>query len=338
MLRIGIPASERLRACVWPAMLSCAMLASGSTFAQARAGDAANASPSPLAATYQRLGELLAPELIGADDAASHWVSGRLASLEPALQSRNFAAAFARDSKEMLFIASLADACMRPVSPVQPECADRDALGYWSSRDAGNAVPWLLQAERARRRNNVGSLVENLESAARAARYDDYSGRGGAVFLSVLMPLAPAADKAAAVLYAQAQGATPLASPLAALEAVCAASTRALDARIAPHCLRLGGLMAERASSYTNQRAGAQVAQAAAGTDSARAVASSAARTTVAEQDRCREAFATLEKLASGPAGERERAQALGERYLTDRMHGGEPPACIGLHRALTTR
>ena len=305
--------------------------------AQARAGDDANAA-SPLAATYQRIGETVAQQIIGGDDAASHWMSGRFAPLDPAVQLREYAAAAARDPKEPLYVASLADTCMRVFSPVPAECSDRDTIGYWSSRDPDNAVPWLLQAERARRRNNVSSIVENLERAAASPRYDDYAGRAGGVVAAKLVPRAAPADRAATVLYAQQQGAMPLSSPLAALEAVCAPSTRALEERIGRSCIRLGALMAERAASYANRRAGAQIAFASATTDSARAATNEAARAAVAMSDRCREAVATLERYASGGPGERERAAATGSRFLDDRSSGGEPAACEALAKSLAGR
>jgi hypothetical protein len=305
---------------------------------QARAGDDVAARPSPLAPAYERIGEALAQQVIGADDAASRWISGRLSSLEPQAQLRDYAAAVAREPKELLYVASLADACMRPYSPLPVECGDRDTVGYWSSRDADNAVPWLLQAERARRRNNVASLIENLERAARAPRYDDYSGRGAAVLASRIVPRAAAADRAATILYAQQQGATPIGSPLAALETVCAAPARGLDERVGRNCIRLGALMAERATSFSARRAGAQIALAAAPTDSARAATTEAARATVAQQDRCREAFVALEQGAAGADGDRARAAAAGQRYLEDRAQRGEPFACDALVRSLASR
>lgn len=311
-------------ALVFPAVLN----------AQARAGDDVNAA-APLAATYERIGDAISRQVIGADDAASHWLSAHLSSLEPVAQVRDFALAAAREPKEMLFVASLADACMRMYSPVPSECAERDAVGYWSSRDSDNAVPWLLQAERARRRNNVSALIDNLERASSAARYDDYSGRAGALVANIAK--APPNDRAAVVLYANRQS-TALPGPLAALENVCAAQTRALDERIARHCIRLGALMAERAASFTNRRAGTQTALASAATDSARAATTEAARATIAEQDRCRESLVSLERAAQGSAAERDRAATVGLRFLADRAKAGEAMACDALDKAIVKR
>jgi hypothetical protein len=313
-----------------------ALAASTGALAQAQAGDDA-ATRSPLAGTWAKLEESLAQKVVGADDAASRWISGRLSSLEPAAQTRDFAAALARDPKEPLFVASLANACARPPSPIPFECTDRDIIGYWASRDPDNAVPWLLQAERARRRNNVASLVDNLDRASRAARYDDYSGHASAVLWSRLAPIAAANERAAAALLAMtmpnAGGA-----PLQALEFVCGPAARNLEARIAPACARLGGSMAERAVNLTDRRAGAQIGLAAATTDSGRAIANEAARSVVALQERCRDAVSMVEKLAVGDAAARERATAVAERYIAQRAKEGEGPACAALAGALSIR
>jgi hypothetical protein len=313
-----------------------ALVASTGVLAQAQAGDGAG-TRSPLAGTWSKLEEALAQKVIGADDAASRWISGRLSSLEPAAQTRDFAAALARDPKEPLFVASLADACARPPSPIPPECTERDIIGYWASRDAENAVPWLLQADRARRRNNVASLVENLDRASRARRYDDYSGHAGAVLWSRLSTIAAPSERPAAAVLAMSM---PNAggAPLKALELVCGSTARTLEPRIAPACARLGGSMAERAANLNDRRAGAQIGLSAATTDSARAIANETARSVVVAQDRCREAIGMLERLAAGDAGARDRATMLAERYIAQRAKEGEAPACAALAGALSIR
>lgn len=230
-------------------------------------------------------------------------------------------------------MASLADACMRPASPQPDECGRRDPIAYFASRDADNAVPWVLQAERARRRNAASALADNLERAARSARYDDYGGRAGAIWWTVLSGIASPADRTAAALYAMA---VPSGSgALSALEAVCAPTTRPLDARIGPACVRLGALMVERATSFSDRRAGAQIAQSSSPSESGRALAQASAREVVAAQERCRETRVALERLAAGDAAGRSRAAAAAERFLVERARGGEPAACDALAAAL---
>jgi len=302
--------------------------------AQARAGDDP-VRPSPLTPLFVQFEEALAPRLIGADDAASRWISGRLSTLEPAAQARDYAAAAAREPKELLYIASLADACLR--TPGVAECADRDALGYWASRDGDNAVPWLLQAERARRRNNVPSLVENLERASRASRYDSYDHRAGAVLWSKLAPATPAAERGAIALYAV-NTSTGAGAPLQALEGVCSPQSRALDARIAAACSRLAALMADRGSLLNDRRAGTQIALAAASDDGAKSSASNQARAVVAQQDRCREALHALERAAVGTPDQRQRAATVGEQFISARARDGEASACDALGRTLAAR
>ncbi|GIK85719.1 MAG: hypothetical protein BroJett026_12000 [Betaproteobacteria bacterium] len=300
--------------------------------AQARAGDDPPQA-SPFAGAFARLEEAVAQKVVGADDAASRYVSGRLSGFDLGGQARDYAAALARAPKEPLYMAILADTCMRPASPAPPECAERDAVGYFTSRDADNAVPWLLQAERARRRNATSALVDNLERAARSPRFDDYAQRAGAVWWSVLSGVAGPAERTAAALYAMAVPAGN--GTLSALEAVCAPTTRGADPRIAAACLRLGGLMAERAPLLVDRRAGAQVAQAVAATDSGRAVAQAAARDIVAAQERCREAQAALATLAAGGATAQARAAGAAERFVTEKARSGEAAACAALADAL---
>lgn len=317
-------------------MFAAALVAATDTFAQAQAGDAP-ATQSPLAGTWSRLEETIGQKVLGADDAASRWISGRLSSLEPAAQARDFAAAAARDPKEPLYVASLAETCARPLAPIPAECGERDIIGYWASRDADNAVPWLLQAERARRRNNVPSLVENLDRASRARRYDDYAGRASAVMWSRLASIATPNERAAAAVLAMTR-ANASGAALQALELVCGPAARNLEPRIAPACTRLGGTMAERGANLIDRRAGAQISVASASTDSGRAAANETARSIVAAQDRCREAIGMIEKLAAGDAAARGRAASLAERFIAQRASDGEAPACASLASGLSIR
>lgn len=316
------------------AMLAMLALAGGSpvaALAQARAGDE-SVAPSPLAPLFVQFEDALAPRLIGADDAASRWISGRFSTLEPLSQARDYAAAAAREPRELLYAASLAEACLR--APAIGECADRDAVGYWASRDADNAVPWLLQAERARRRNNVGALVDNLDRASRASRYDTYDHRAGAVLLAKLAPATSVADRGAAALYAVNASSTAGAS-MQALQDLCSPQSRALDARIAAACVRLAALMADRASLLNERRAGTQIALAAASDEGAKSSASERARAVVGQQDRCRESLQALQRAALGAPDQRQRAAAIGEQFVAARAREGEASACDALGRAV---
>lgn len=316
-------------------LLAAAAFAAGlaDAAAQARAGDSDTPVPSPFAGAFARLEEAVAQKVVGADDAASRYVSGRLSGFDLGGQARDYALALARAPKEPLYMAALADACMRPASPPPPECAERDPVAYFASRDADNAVPWMLQAERARRRGATAAMVDHLERAARSPRYDDYGQRAGAVWWTVLAGVAAPSERAAAAFYA-------LSVPtgtgaLSALEATCAATTRALDPRVPVACLRLGALMADKAPTFTDRRAGAQVAAAASTTDSGRGAAQASARTVVAEQERCRDAQAGLAKLAAGDAAAQARAAGVAERFLVERARGGDVAACDGLAAAV---
>jgi hypothetical protein len=55
-------------------------------------------------------------------------------------------------------------------------------------------------------------------------------------------------------------------------------------------------------------------------------------------QERCRDAFAAVEKLAGGDAAARERAITLAERYIAQRANEGEATACAALATSLSIR
>jgi hypothetical protein len=149
----------------------------------------------------------------------------------------------------------------------------------------------------------------------------------------VLAGVAGPADRTAAALYAM--NVPPGMGALSALEAVCSPTTRGTDARIGQGCLRLGALMAERAGTFVDRRAGAQIALAVSSSDSGRALAQSSARDAVAAQERCRDAMGALEKLAAGHAAAQSRAASAAERYLVERARGGDIAACSALAEAV---
>jgi hypothetical protein len=318
--------------CVAIAAAVAALMPSG-VRAQAQAGDDAAAAASPLAPLYAQFDETLPSRLIGADDAASRWLSGRLSALEPSAQIRDYAAAVAREPKEMLYVASLADACMGVGAMLPRDCTDRDPVGYWVSRDTDNAVPWLLQAERARRRNNVPSLIDNLDRASKSSRYATYQSRAAPSVWNKLAPLVPSENRGAAALYAldarQASDAS-----LVALENLCSPASRGLDARIGAACLRLAILMAERAPLFADRRAGTQLALNLA-SEGGKAVPAEQARAVVAQQDRCREAVNALRRFALGTPSQRDRAGATASEFLSTRAREGEPAACAALATAM---
>ncbi len=321
--------ADTLNALVRLASLALVLAAAQAAHGQVRAGDDA-AVPSPLAPLFAKLDEALAQKVVGADDAPARWLSGRLSGFDLAAQARDFGAAAARDTKEPLYAASLADVCMRPAAPPPPECVARDPVGYWASREPDNAVPWLLQAERARRRNAAPAMIDNLERAASSARYDDHAGRAGAVAWMRVAPLVGPADRAGGALYALSYGGG-IGSALAAVENVCGTPTRALDPRVAPACARLGMLMADTGTGFVARRAGVQIALAAAPNEVARAVVNDSARGVVAAQERCRDARNALERDAAGTPAARAAAAVSAERFVATLAARGEVAACAEL-------
>jgi hypothetical protein len=321
--------ADTLKSLARLASLALALAAAQAAHAQARAGDDA-AVPSPLAPLFTKLDEALAQKVVGADDAPGRWLSGRLSGFDLAAQARDFSAAAARDTKEPLYAASLADVCIRPAAPTPPECLARDAVGYWASREADNAVPWLLQAERSRRRNATPAMIDNLERAATSARFDDHGGRGPAVAWTRVAPLVGAADRAGGALYALSY-AGGIGSALAAVENICSTPSRALDPRIPGACARLGTLMAESGASFNDRRAGVQIALAAVPNEVARGLVNDSARGIVAAQERCRDARNALERDAMGAPAARAAAAVSAERFVATLAARGEVAACAEL-------
>jgi hypothetical protein len=318
-----------MRGLAWMAAATLALGGAQVAMAQARAGDDA-AVPSPLAPLFAKLDEALAQKVVGADDAPGRWLSGRLSGFDLAAQARDFAAAAARDTKEPLYAASLADVCMRPAAPTPPECLVRDAVGYWASREPDNAVPWLLQAERSRRRHAMPAMIDNLERAATSTRFDDHAGRGAAVAWTRVASLVGPAERATGALYALSYAGASGAA-MSAVENVCGAPARALDPRIGPACARLGTLMADGGASFVARRAGVQVALAAAPNEVARGVINDAARGIVAAQERCRDARNALERDALAAPAARAAAAVSAERFVATLAARGEVAACAEL-------
>jgi len=306
--------------------------------AQARLSDSESGNPSSLAPVLERLDEGLRQAVTSADDPGSRWISGQLETLDPAARARDFAAAAARAPGEMLYVASLARACLTRTVPGLPECDTRDAIASFVTRDADNAVPWLLLAERARQRRALPAVAENLERAARATRFDDYSERGAAIFAARIRMLpggaARGTDVVAVALYTD-RAAGGLAVPLSAL---CGPKREATGEEVTRACQRIAALLVERAPNAVDRALGASLAIANAPSDSARALAEVRAREIAVRRQRCAETMARLAAIAADPrdpAGARAEAAALA--WPADRGKMDEIAACDRLAAAIAT-
>jgi hypothetical protein len=308
--------------------------------AQARLSDDALRRPDALAPALERLDEALRQRLTSADDAASLWMAGEFETLDPALRVRDFGAAAARAPTEMLFAASLARACVPRTIPTLAECATRDSVASFATRDPDNAVPWLLLAERARQRRASPPVVtENLERAAKASRFDDYTQHAAPMFAATARALpagsAPVLDAIAAAGYVD-RAAGGLAPTLTAL---CGPRREVTGEGVTIACQRIAALMVERAPNGADQALGASLAGANAPSDSARSMAQAKARDIAVRRQRCAETFDALARIAVDPASPAAgRAQAAAAAWTNDRARGDEFAACERLAAAIATK
>jgi hypothetical protein len=307
-------------------------LAAAGALAQARLSDDQAAAASPLAPVLERLDDALRQAVTAGDDAASHFLSAELSTLDLVGQARDYAAAAARDPAEPLYAASLARLCAVRAHPSLPACDTRDSIAYWASRDPDNAVPWLLLAERARQRRTPTAVSENLQRAAQATRYDDYAQRAAPLYYERIrkLPESPgSAIAAAATAQYLARGAGGMQTTLSAL---CGSARDATVDAVTRACLRIAALMIERAPNAVDRATGAALAAANAPTESGRAVAHARARDIAVARQRCRETVRELESLAASADA---RAQPAATRWVEDRAKD-EIGACERLAAALT--
>jgi hypothetical protein len=327
----------RLRPIAGVACLAVLAAASGVS-AQARLADDVARRATPLAATLERIDELLRQRLTSADDAASHWIAGELETLDPAARTRHFGVAATREPGEMLYAASLARACVPRTMPSLPECAVRDSVASFATRDADNAVPWLLLAERARQRRTPTSVTENLERAATASRFDDYTERAAPIFFAAVRTLPGGADRGTDAVAAAAYTDRAAGGLATALAALCGPKREVTGDEVARACRRIAALMIERAPNAADKALGASLASANAPSDSARAMAETKSREIALRRQRCAETFDALARIAAdpgSPAG--ASAQAAAAAWATERSRGDELAACENLAAAIAT-
>jgi len=316
-----------------------ALIATGIAPAQTRLTDDTPARPSPIAPVLERIDEALRQRLTAADDAASRWMAGEFETLDVAARARDFAAAAARAPSETLYLASLARACVARTVPTLPECASRDAVASFATRDPDNAVPWILLAERARqRRLPAADVAGNLERAAKSPRFDDYTQRSAPLYAAAIRALPGGGDRAvdavAAARYVD-RAAGGLAPALAAL---CGPKRELPGETVGRACVRIAALMIERAPNAADQAMGASLAGANAASDSARALADSTGRAIAARRQRCTETFDHLARIAAGPAGAADaKARDAAAAWPDDRARLGELAACERLAAGLAT-
>jgi hypothetical protein len=216
--------------------------------------------PPATVAAFERVGEAVRDRAATADDADAAFVRGLQATMDPAARAAGFARAFELDPRRMLFLASLADACMTRTLPVVPECAAIDPVSRWAARDGENAAPWVLLAARSRARGDLPGMRENLAHAGTRARFDSYRERGGPSVWRVI-GASPAATLAEAPFAATALGASR--SDIASAEAarICQRGGAGIDDAAALACRALARTMATRGDTWAARQAGLELAR-----------------------------------------------------------------------------
>ena len=162
-----------------------------------RITEPSSSPPSRWQQDKEQLDSALRARALTVTDPRGLWVAGQLDSGDPAGRVTAYTQARTQAPAEMVYLTSLALACLEPVRPPWPECDATDRLADWATRDVGNGVPMLLLADRARVRNNPTAMAAFLEEASTRPRFDDYRSRGALLLWEEVRALPVAADVAA---------------------------------------------------------------------------------------------------------------------------------------------
>jgi len=287
--------------------------------------------PSLPEAAFERIAEALRDRVARSDSADAHFVRGLQATMDPGARVAGYAEAWRQKPAELLFLASFADACMVRAIPAWSECASTDPVSRWAARDAGNAVPRVLLAERARQRGDLPGMREQIAFAADLGRFDSYELRGGPAIWRVLGAVPAVAGEPETPFAATALGA--MRSDIATTEAalLCQNGAPGVGPEVTASCRKLARAMADRADTYAARLVGLGIAWSWSADDAER-------RRLAAERDRvaaasleCANArLAWIESLnrdaASRDAARRAEAGALDDAATLD-----EPAACTRL-------
>lgn len=286
-------------------------------------------APTEFESAAERLDAALRDRVLVRDDARARFIAAQFARADPEALVQDLAAAFAREPREILYLASLASACIERTLPVRPECAATDYLAQWSFRDGDNALPWLLLAERARRRNDLATMAAHLNKAAQQPRFDEYWSRMLAAYWKELEPMARPGERGIAAMLARLYASSwPVAidSPILA---VCAAGRMATDEALRASCGGVGKTMAQRGSSLLTRVLGAGLMERSVATTPKAGVARDADALIRQLQVRCGDSDAQISRgLDSKDPRERGRATELAVAVVVDAIATDETTAC----------
>ena len=287
--------------------------------------------PSLPEAAFERIDQALRDRVASADSADAHFVRGLQATMDPGARIAGYAEAWRRQPGEMLFLASFADACMVRAVPAWPDCASADAVSRWAARDADNAVPRVLLAERARQRGDLPGMREQLAHAADLRRFDAYRSRGGPAVWRVLGGVPAVSGEPETPFAATALGA--LRSDVATSEAtqLCQNGGAGVAPDVAGSCRKLARTMADRADSYGARLVGLALAWSWAADDAERNRLAAERDRLAASSLECGNARLALIEGLNRDAGSRAASRGAEVASLDDALTLDEPAACARL-------
>ena len=311
-----------------PLPVLLAVVACGAALAQTAVIPEGPRTPSLPEAAFERIDAALRDRVASADSPEAHFVRGLRSTMDPGARVAGYAEAWRQQPANLLFLSSFADACMVRALPAWPECASTDPVSRWAARDADNAVPRVLLAERARQRGDLPGMREQLAHAAEQGRFDSYRPRGAQAVWRVLAGLPAIAQEPEAPFAATTLGA--LRSDVATVEfaTVCKPGASGLLPEVADHCRRLARTMADRADTYEARMVGLGMAYSWAGNDDER-------KRLAAERDRvyaaameCGNAKLAIIETLNRDAASRALARDIEAGTVSDAATMSDPASC----------
>jgi hypothetical protein len=317
---------KALRCSIWLLALGAACAAHAQT--GSRLTDPPSEPPSRFAQEKDNLEGALRAQTLTAAEPRDLWIAGQLDSVDPWAQASALAQARTRAPTEMIYVASLASACLAPVRPLPPECDAVDRLADWAIRDGDNGVPVLLLAERARARNNAQAMVAFLEEAATRSRFDDYRNRGALLIWEAVRALPGSVDPAARAELAATLVAARESYAAQQMQTLCRDPGKLAES-VRNACAAAGSAAAQRAATWSLRAAGARLAQRSAAPGSQYDAAQQRLSEVQQRTLECAQAGnAISQALESSDASVRARAVTQWEARLAREARIGEVAAC----------
>jgi hypothetical protein len=305
--------------------------ACGAAFAQTGSLPDGPRPPSLPEAAFERIDQALRDRVATADTADALFVRGLQATMDPGARVSGYAEAYRRQPSELLFLASLADACMVRTIPAWPECASLDPVSRWASRDADNALPRVLLAERARQRSDLPGMREQLLYAAALPRFDSYRARGGVAVWHVLAGVPGVAGEPESPFAAAAIGAARADVATVEAAAVCRRDGPGVTPEVGEACRRLGRTMADRADTWEARQVGLAILWSWTDDAAARARLAAEREKIEAASLECNNARLALIEALNRDAASRAAARAIETGAIDDALKQDEPAVCAKL-------